>query len=61
MYEIRQIIARLRLGESDRAIARTQRMGRATVASIRRVADPRPDATAPLGGNARRLLGLSSR
>jgi len=41
MYEIRQIIARLRLGESDRGIARTQRTGRATVASIRRVADER--------------------
>jgi hypothetical protein len=39
MYEIRQIIARLRLGESDRGIARTQRTGRATVASIRRVAE----------------------
>ena len=41
MYEIRQIIARLRLGESDRAIARTQRTGRATVTRIRRVAEER--------------------
>jgi hypothetical protein len=35
MYEIRQIIARLRLGESDRDIARTQAVGRKTVANIR--------------------------
>jgi hypothetical protein len=41
MYEIRQIIARLRLGDSDRGIAQAQRIGRATVASIRRVAGER--------------------
>ena len=35
MYEIRQIIARLRLGESDRDIARTQAVGRKTVAAVR--------------------------
>ena len=35
MYEVRQIIQRLRLGESDRGIARAQRVGRATVAHIR--------------------------
>ena len=41
MYEVRQVIARLRLGESDRGIAQAQRIGRATVASIRRVAGER--------------------
>lgn len=35
MYEIRQIIARLWLGESDRDIARTQAVGRKTVAAVR--------------------------
>ena len=38
MYEIRQVIARLRLGGGDREIARTQRIGRKTVANIRRMA-----------------------
>jgi len=35
MFEIKQIILRLRLGESDRQVARSQRVGRDTVASIR--------------------------
>ena len=39
MYEVRQIIQRLRLGESDRGIARAQRVGRATVAHKRLTAD----------------------
>ncbi len=38
MYEIRQIIHRLRLGESHRQIARAQRVGRRTIASIQEVA-----------------------
>ena len=38
MYEIRQVIQRLRLGETDRGIARTQRVGRRTVARIRALA-----------------------
>ena len=38
MYEVRQIIQRLRLGETDRGIARTQRVGRRTVAQIRAMA-----------------------
>ncbi|HKB82809.1 MAG TPA: hypothetical protein VKD04_06345, partial [Burkholderiales bacterium] len=38
MYEIRQIIQRLRMGESTRQIARSQRVGRATVDSIHAVA-----------------------
>jgi transposase len=35
MYEIRQIIVRLRLGESDREVARAQAVGRKTVAAVR--------------------------
>ena len=35
MYEVRQIIQRLRLGETDRSIARSQRVGRRKVAQIR--------------------------
>lgn len=38
MYEIRQIIARLRLGDSDRDIARSQGVGRKTVAGVRKIA-----------------------
>ncbi len=36
MYQIRQIIARLRLGESDRDVARSQAVGRKTVAAVRK-------------------------
>ena len=39
MYEVRQIIQRMRLGESDRGIARSQRVGRRTVALIRTMAE----------------------
>ena len=38
MYEVRQVIARLRLGGADREIARSQRIGRSKVADIRRIA-----------------------
>jgi transposase len=38
MYQVRQIIQRLRLGESDREIAQSERVGRPKVASIRCVA-----------------------
>ena len=38
MYEIRQVIQRLRWGESDRDGTRAQRMGRKTVARVRRQA-----------------------
>ena len=38
MFEIRQVIQRLRLGESTRQISRSQHLGRATVASIHEVA-----------------------
>lgn len=50
MYEIRQVIQRLRLGETDRGIARTQRVGRRTVAHIRALSAGQNwlDATSPL-------------
>jgi len=38
MYEVRHIIQRLRLGETDRSIAKGQRVGRRTVARIRVIA-----------------------
>ena len=38
MYEVRQIIQRLRLGETDRGIALTQHVGRRTVSQIRAMA-----------------------
>ena len=38
MYQVRQIIQRLRLGESHRAIARSQRVGRPSVGTIERMA-----------------------
>ena len=38
MFEVRQIIAQLRLGHSDRDIARAQGVGRKTVAHVRRLA-----------------------
>src|ERR1700693_1581248 len=41
MYQYRQIIQRLRLGEADRAIARAERVGRVKVASLRELARER--------------------
>ena len=38
MYEYRQVIVRMRLGETDRAIARTGLMGRKKVKSVRDIA-----------------------
>jgi len=52
MYEYRQIIHRMRLGESNRAIAKSRLMGRRKVAALRQIAqaqgwlnkeDPLPD------------------
>ena len=54
MYEVRQIIQRLRLGETDRGIARTQRVGRRTVAQIRAMAGAQNwlNATSPIPDDA---------
>ena len=39
MFEYRQVLTRMRLGDTDRAIARSGLMGRAKAAALRRVAD----------------------
>ena len=41
MYEYRQVLSRLRLGESSRALARAGLMGRRKVEALREVAEPR--------------------
>ena len=54
MHEVRQIIQRLRMGEKNRKVARAQRVGRNTVANIRRIAAERGwlDATSPMPDDA---------
>ena len=54
MYEIRQMIQRLRLGESNRAVARAQGVGRDTVARVRDIAAAQNwlEATSPLPDDA---------
>ena len=54
MHEVRQIIQRLRLGEKNRKVARAQRVGRDTVANIRRIAAERGwlDATSQMPDDA---------
>lgn len=39
MYQIRQVVIRMRLGDTDRAIARTGLMGRRKAGAVRRVAE----------------------
>jgi transposase len=53
MFEIRQVIVRLRLGETDRAVARDQRVSRKKVAAIREVAAARGwlDSHTPMPGD----------
>jgi len=41
MYEYRQVIVRMRLGESDRAIAQTGLMGRNKIRAVRELANKR--------------------
>lgn len=54
MFEVRQIIQRLRMGESIREVARSQRVGRATVTAIHVVALNQQwlDPLTPLPGDA---------
>ena len=54
MYEVRQIIQRLRLGETDRSVARSQRVGRHKVAQIRALAAGQNwlDAASPIPDDA---------
>ena len=53
VHEIRHIIARMRLGESDREIAKARFMGRDKAARLRRLAQANGwlDKTVPLPGN----------
>ena len=55
MHEVRQIIQRLRLGEKNRKVAHAQRVGRDTVANIRRLAGDQGwvDAASPMPEDAR--------
>jgi hypothetical protein len=41
MHQYRQIIQRLRQGESDRGIARSERVGRVKIAAVRKLAGER--------------------
>ena len=67
MYEYRQVISRMRLGESDRSIAKAGLMGRRKAAELRQLAKqrgwldkrPLPDdsGTGPIfGAKARRSI-----
>ncbi len=72
MYQHRQILQRLRLGESDRAIARAERVGRVKVRALRELeaqrgwldpAGPMPDdasLSAAVGAPQRPPQNLSS-
>ncbi len=54
MHEYRQILLRMRLGETDRAISKTGLMGRRKLGEVRRLAESSGwlDATRPLPGDA---------
>jgi len=62
MYQYRQIIQRLRLGESDRAIARAEGVGRVKVASLRELASERGwlGATGPMPDDGALCAALSA-
>jgi transposase len=62
MYQYRQIIQRLRLGESDRAIARAEGVGRVKVACLRELANERGwlGSTSPLPDDATLSAALSA-
>lgn len=53
MFEVRQVLVRMRQGDSDRALAKAGQTGRRKAAEIRRVADAKRwlDAAVPLPNN----------
>ena len=53
MFEYRQVLTRMRLGDTDRAIARTGLMGRRKLAQLRRTAEAAGwlDVATPLPGD----------
>jgi transposase len=62
MYQYRQIIQRLRLGESDRAIGRAERVGRVKVAALRELAAQRGwlDPAGPMPDDASLAAGVGA-
>ena len=62
MYQYRQIIQRLRLGESDRAISRAERVGRVKVAALRELAAQRGwlDPAGPMPEDASLAAGVGA-
>ena len=62
MHQYRQVIQRLRLGESDRAIARAERVGRVKIASLRECAAQRGwlDPAGPMPDDASLAAGLGT-
>ena len=54
MYQYRQVLLRMRQGDSDREIARTKLMGRGKTAAVRELAAPRGwlDPATPLPDDA---------
>ena len=56
MFEYRQVLTRMRLGDTDRAIARAGLMGRRKLAQLRRTAEAAGwlDVATPLPGDPRR-------
>jgi len=63
MFEYRQVITRMRLGDTDRAIARAGLMGRRKAHAIRRVAEAAGwlDPSTPLPDNAELACGFGRR
>ena len=62
MFEYRQVLARMRLGDTDRAIARVGLMGRRKVAQLRRTAEAAGwlDVATPLPGDPELAVHLGS-
>ena len=62
MFEYRQILTRMRLGDTDRAIARVGLMGRSKAAQLRRTAEEAGwlDVATPLPGDPELSVHLGS-
>ena len=62
MFEYRQILTRMRLGDTDRAIARVGLMGRSKAAQLRRTAEAAGwlDVATPLPGDPELSVHLGS-
>ena len=62
VFEYRQVLTRMRLGDTDRAIARVGLMGRRKVAQLRRTAEAAGwlDVATPLPGDPELAVHLGS-